>query len=148
MEYKLRKYKVSDYEFVYQVKKLCYQKYVEEYFGGWNEEVQRKMFADLMVKDAVRTYIIMVEDKAVGFFSDGEENNDVYHTNNLCLIPEYRGMGIGRDILNKVFEKHKNKDILLKVFKSNPAQNLYKRMGFETYEETNSHYLMVKRKEQ
>ena len=147
MEYTLRKYKASDYDFVYDVKKLCYQKYVEEYFGGWDDNVQRKMFADLMKQDAKRTYIIYVDNKPVGFFSDGEDNAEGYHPNNLCLLPECRGKGIGSDILNKVLEKHKNQDIYLKVFKSNPAQNLYKRLGFETYDETKSHYLMVRTKE-
>lgn len=148
MKYELRKYQDEDYEFVYEIKKLCYQKYVEEYYGGWDDDVQRKMFADLMVKDAKRSYIIMVDNKMVGFFSDGEDNEEGYHPNNLCLLPECRGKGIGSDILSNVFEKHKKQDIFLRVFKSNPAQNLYKRMGFEIYDETKSHYLMVRKKEQ
>ena len=147
MEYTLRKYKASDYDFVYDVKKLCYQKYVEEYFGGWDDNVQRKMFDDLMKQDAKHTYIINVENRPVGFFSDGEDTPEGYHPNNLCLLPECRGKGIGSDILNNVFAKHKNQNIYLKVFKSNPAQNLYKRLGFEVYDETKSHYLMVRTKE-
>jgi len=35
-----------------------------------------------------------------------------------------------------------NKSVFLKVFKSNPALNLYKRFGFEKYSETETHYLM------
>ena len=122
-----------------------YKNYVEEYFGEWDDNVQIKMFADIMEKDAKRTYIITIDGKMVGFFSDGEDNEEGYHPNNLCLLPECRGKGIGSDILNKVLNKHKHKDILLRVFKSNPAQNLYKRMGFEIYDETKSHYLMIKK---
>lgn len=73
MEYTFRKYTDKDYEFVYQLKKLCYQKYVEEYYGGWVEDVQRKMFANLMEKDGARSYIIIVNGQEAGFFSDGEE---------------------------------------------------------------------------
>ena len=147
MKYILRKYKETDYDFVYDVKKLCYQKYVVEYFGGWDDKVQRKMFDDLMKQDAKKTYIIIVDNKPVGFFSDGEDTAEGYHPNNLCLLPECRGQGIGSDLLNNVFSKHKKQDIFLKVFKSNPAQNLYKRLGFEIYDETKSHYLMVRNKE-
>ena len=147
MQYKLRKYQDSDYEFVYNVKKICYQKYVEEYYGGWDESVQRTMFADIMKKDADHTYIIMADEKDIGFFSEGEDSTEGYHPNNLCLLPEYRGCGIGSDLLRNAFEKHKNQDIYLRVFKSNPAQNLYKRLGFEIYDETKSHYLMMKQKE-
>lgn len=147
MEYALRKYTSDDYEFVYNLKRLCYEKYVEEYYGGWDEKVQRKMFDDLMKQDAKRTFIIMIKNKMVGFFSDGEDTAEGYHPNNLCILPEFRGLGIGTDILNNVFEKHKYQNIYLRVFKSNPAQNLYKRLGFEVYDETKSHYLMKRERE-
>jgi len=41
-----------------------------------------------------------------------------------------------------MLSKEIKKPIFLKVFKSNPAQNLYKQFGFETYSETSTHYLM------
>ena len=148
MEYKLRKYQKEDYEFVYEIKKICYRKFVDEYYGGWDENKQIKMFAELMGQDAEHSYIIEVDNKRVGFFSEGENSLEVYRPNNLCLLPEYRGRGIGSDILCKALDKHKDQDILLRVFKSNPAQNLYKRMGFEIYDETKSHYLMIRKKEQ
>lgn len=147
MEYTFRKYTDKDYEFVYQLKKLCYQKYVDEYYGGWVEDVQRKMFANLMEKDGARSYIVIVNGQEAGFFSDGEEKEDSYQPNNLCLIPQFRGFGIGTDILKNIIEKYKGKNIYLKVFKSNPAQNLYKRLGFEVYDETPSHYLMKRERE-
>ena len=88
----------------------------------------------------------MADNKNIGFFSEGEDTIDVYRPNNVCLLPEYRGQGIGTDVLNRAIEQHKNQDIYLKVFKSNPAQNLYKRLGFEIIEETRSHYLMKRAK--
>ena len=41
MNIKLVPYTDSDYEFVYEVKKNAYIKYVEACWGPWNEEVQR-----------------------------------------------------------------------------------------------------------
>ncbi len=145
MQYELRKYEDSDYEFVYEVKKLCYQKYVDEYYGGWVEKTQREMFAKLMVQDAAHSYIILVSGERVGFFSEGENSSDCYRPNNICLKPDFRGKGIGTDILTKAIEKHKSQDIVLRCFKSNPAQNLYKRLGFVVFDETQSHFLFVKK---
>ena len=143
MKYKLKKYTDQDYEFVYDTKKVCYQKYVEEYFGGWDDAVQRRMFDELMVKESKHTCIVMINNQMAGFFSD-EVDDLGYHINNICLLPEYRSKGVGTSILNDAFSKHKNQDIYLRVFKSNPVQRLYKRLGFEIYDEKKAHYLMAK----
>ena len=42
--YKLKKYSDNYYNFVYEVKKEAYKKYVEENFGEWDEEVQKEYF--------------------------------------------------------------------------------------------------------
>ena len=39
-------YTDDDYDFVYEVKKNAYKKYVEECWGSWNEEEQQKYFAN------------------------------------------------------------------------------------------------------
>ena len=103
------------------------------------------MFAKLMAQDAVHSYIILVNGERVGFFSEGENSSDCYRPNNICLKLDFRGKGIGRDILTNVIEKHKGQDIVLRCFKSNPAQNLYKRLGFVVFDETQSHFLFVKK---
>ena len=41
---KLIPYKDEDYEFVFEVKKNAYKKYVEKYWGSWNEDEQRKYY--------------------------------------------------------------------------------------------------------
>jgi ribosomal protein S18 acetylase RimI-like enzyme len=57
-------------------------------------------------------------------------------------IAQNRGMGSFylRHITS--LSNETNKPVFLKVFKSNPAQNLYKGFEFEIYSETVSHYLM------
>ena len=44
MNTNLIKYTDEFYEFVYEVKKNAYIKYVEQIWGPWNEEDQRKYF--------------------------------------------------------------------------------------------------------
>jgi len=60
------------------------------------------------------------------------------------MTEKAQGKGIGSFYLEHItsIANSKNIPIFLQVFKSNPAQNLYKRYGFKTYDESLSHYLM------
>ena len=130
--YALRAWTESDYEFVYQVKKEAYKKYVEEYFGGWDEALQReyfKKFADTYC-DGIR--IITVDGKNIGFFN-GEITESGYELGNICIIPEYRGRGIGtafiEHIENALREMGIN-HIFLQTDRDMPAYDFYLRRGF------------------
>jgi len=50
MIYELRTITEQDYDFIYQVKKDAYQKYVEINFGEWKDELQREFFKIFMEK--------------------------------------------------------------------------------------------------
>ena len=147
MEYIFRKYEASDYEFIYELKKLCYKHYVDELLGGWNEEDQRKMYEDFILERGNDIKILYVNNKLAGFVDGKNKDENSYEQGNICLLPEFRGQGIGSWYLSELIKNHKNQNIYLRVFKSNPAKRLYDRMGFEIYDETPSHYLMVRAKE-
>lgn len=53
----------------------------------------------------------------------------------LTVRKEYRGKGVGTELLRLTLEKcmAKFRVIQLRVFSINPAKNLYSRFGFETY---------------
>ena len=146
IKYKLVPYKDADYQFVYDIKKLCFEKYVEEYYGGWDEQQQIKFFNDFIKTYKNNLVIITANNIKIGVFGDEYTDKKIYHPFLLCLLPEYRGQGIGSAILKDKMEKNKDKEIHLKVFKSNPARFLYERLGFEIISETKSHYIMVKNK--
>ena len=42
-------------------------------------------------------------------------------------------------------DKKSNVDTVLQVFKENPAKKLYEKVGFEVYDETDTHYKMIKK---
>ena len=46
---KLVSYTDEDYNFVYEVKKNAYKKYVEQYYGEWNEDEQLKYYNELFI---------------------------------------------------------------------------------------------------
>ena len=144
--YILRKYENTDYEFVYEVKKNAYKKYVEQCWGKWNETDQKNRFKESMEKTFDRTYIIMFNDERIGFYQGQVVNERTYYIENICIIPEYQGKGIGTEILKSVINEYPNKNIEIQYFKQNPVGNLYKKLGFEPNGETEFHYQMIKRK--
>jgi ribosomal protein S18 acetylase RimI-like enzyme len=139
---------VSDSDFCSYllVKKACYEKYVDEYFGGWVDDVQKeiqiKEFSESNNQSTFKK--ILLNGEIVGFFAF-DELNDKIGGISIQMTEKAQNMGIGSFYLSHVIslsEKDK-KPIFLKVFKSNPAQNLYKRFGFEICDETFSHYSMT-----
>ena len=143
--FKLRPYEEKDYDFVYEVKKIGYQKYVEEFYGEWDETVQHEMFDSYLAQRRDKINIIIFEGKDVGFVDGGLLDDGRYEQGNICLLPEARGKGIGSKILENIISENKEREIALRVFKTNPAKRLYERFGFEVINETEAHFVMVRR---
>ena len=142
--YKLIKYTDEYYEFVYEVKKNAYIKYVEEIWGPWNEPDQRNYFQKFIDTYKNNSYIIELSGEPIGFFNDEILDENTYEIGNICIIPSYQGNGIGTQILKDILKKHNNQNIKLQYFKQNPVGKLYKRLGFIHCGETDTHYQMIK----
>ena len=64
----------------------------------------------------------------------------------ISLIKEYRGKGIGTELMKKMLEHLKNhgfKKASLAVQKSNYAVRMYEKVGFRKVDENNEEYIMV-----
>lgn len=149
-QYNMRPYIDNQYhnykEFVYQTKKEAYQKYVEEYWGNWNEEEQRKYFEDFINTVKKDAYIIQLNGKDIGFYNGQTLEDGSYEIGNICIIPEYQGKGIGTQVLKDIMHLHKDQDIHIQYFKQNPVGKLYEELGFIPNGEGKYHYKMIKRK--
>lgn len=136
---------LSDFETYYNVSKMCYEKYVVEFFGGWIEENQIKMNKDAFIHEMKETCFkkLLLNGSTVGFlaFDVLEDRIDGVM---IQMLAEVQNKGIGSFYLRHIvsLSNQQNKPIFLRVFMSNPAQNLYMRFGFEVYDKTISHYLM------
>ena len=143
---KLVLYTDEDYEFVYEVKKNAYKKYVEECWGSWIEEDQRKYFENFINAVKNNAYIIMDGNTKIGFYNGEILENGNYEVGNICIILEYQGKGIGTKILKDKLEEYKDYNIEIQYFKQNPVGKLYKRLGFIPNKEKEFHYTMIKPK--
>jgi len=144
--YKLKKYSDNYYNFVYEVKKEAYKKYVEENFGEWNEEVQKGYFDKFINDVKENAYIIEYDNKDLGFYNGEILENGDYEIGNICIIPEYQGKGIGTKILKDIINQNMERNIKLQYFKQNPVGKLYQRLGFALVGESKYHYQMEKQK--
>jgi len=142
-KYNLRTITEQDYDFIYQVKKDAYQKYVEINFGEWKDELQKEFFKAFMEKFKEGARIITFQGKDIGFYNDCQTEY-TYEIGNICILPEYQNQGIGTAILQDVLDAHTDKEIHLQYFKQNPVGRLYERLGFEKVGETPYHYQMRK----
>lgn len=52
-------------EFIYNLKKEVYQKYVEKIYGEWNEEIQKKLFDKFMKENSKNVELIYIKDELV-----------------------------------------------------------------------------------
>lgn len=145
---KLVPYTDDDYEFVYEVKKNAYKKYVEECWGSWIEEDQRTYFEKFISTVRNNAYIIFDGDKKIGFYNGEILENGNYEVGNICIIPEYQGRGIGTKLLKEKLDENKDRDIEIQYFKQNSVGKLYERLGFVPSGETQFHYQMMKPKQE
>ena len=68
----------------------------------------------------------------IGYYSYLEKENKTIYLDNLFIIPEKIGLGLGKFLMKDVFEKIKNKGFQKIVLHSEPnAENFYTKMGFE-----------------
>ena len=73
MDYKLIPYTDEFYEFVYDLKKTVYKKYVEECWGEWNELIQQEMFGRFIDSVKEDTHLIFSKGQAIGFYNASSE---------------------------------------------------------------------------
>ena len=150
-QYNMRPYIDNEYhdykEFIYQTKKNAYKKYVEECWGDWVEDDQRKYYENFIDKVKDDAWIIQLNGTDIGFYNGLELEDGSYEIGNICIIPEYQGKGIGTEVLKDIIRLHKNQNLHIQYFKQNPVGRLYERLGFVPNGETEFHYQMIKTKE-
>ena len=131
----------SDYQWLYELKVAAMGGYIKQIFG-WNAAVQKEFFdSDFRPNDIT---VITFDGLDAGMF-ELVKNTEGYFLKRIEILPSFQSKGVGSSIIREVLSRaaFKRENVYLMVFKINPAQKLYKRLGFEITKETETHYKMA-----
>ncbi len=127
----------SDLNDFIDIEKISHYKYVAEhswFFGEWNEKIPAESFYIKLNSSFFKK--LTLNGSTVGFFGYDEQDNrikDVF----IRISPRVQNNGIGTLFLKNLTELSEKSEIpiFLAAIKTNPAQNLYMRMGFKCCKE-------------
>lgn len=142
MDYKIRFATPDDHDLIYALKAGSVRPYVEKIWG-WDDHYQRNDF-DRDFAAIQQFHVIEVDGRFVGFVQYYAEGL-YFEVVEIHLLPEYRGSGIGSDILLNLQKVciAQNRKIRIGCFKENHrAKALYQKLGFMQTEETDTHYIL------
>jgi GNAT superfamily N-acetyltransferase len=140
---RLREATADDSEFAYQTKKAALRKYVEQVWG-WDEDEQRQIHERRFGAQDFR--VINLAGMDIGIMSVVVAP-DCMKLNQLFLLPEHQGKGIGQKCMLLIMEEARGLGlpVRLRVLKVNPrALAFFQGLGFLRTGETDTHYLMEK----
>lgn len=143
MEYTFRDCLMTDFDFLFELKKQNFKKYVDKYWS-WNDQDQKNRLKIDLEEHLQHKHIILLHNNVIGVYAVHITENGDCFINEISLLEEYQGKGIGTKILKEQLKENKKQKIrtILQVFKDNPAKKLYERLGFIVYGETETHYQM------
>ncbi len=139
--YTLRTATATDDAFLYELHRATMGAYVAQTWGAWNEGVQAALFARNF--DPVGRQIVVAMGRDVGTIS-AQRTADKIFIGNIEILPAYQGRGLGTAIIGEqlAYAARDNVPAILQVLKVNPAQRLYRRLGFAPIGETPTHIRM------
>ena len=142
MDFTLRNCTLNDLDFILNLKKLGMKWYIEKLYG-WNAEIQKAKTLEELNKYLNDMKIIMIDDNDAGI-TTFSEFDDYFQVGLTIIHPDYQNKGIATKIISEYIDiaSKKQKRIIIKTFKENPAQRLYQRLGFKIYETTDTHLLL------
>lgn len=140
MQINFRQITDDDLEFLWRLHNSALKDYVEQTWG-WNEDWQRLDFIDKF--NPAEGVIVVVDNIDAGFLRTIERETETVLVS-IRLLPEFQNRSVGTEIIKNLLKKSKNL-VRLQVLKVNPARRLYERLGFKVYDETETHYKMMKK---
>jgi len=105
---------------------------------GWDKDWQKRNFAEIFKTEKAK--IIVFEKKDIGYWEVGEREVETVLIS-IRLLPKYQRRGIGTKIIEDLLD-NAQKPVRLQVLKVNPAKKLYERLGFEIFDETDTHFFL------
>ena len=140
MEVATRQAYETDYDWLFKLKVVCMRPYIEAVYG-WDDGIQKTFFDEDFRPHDIQ--IITLGGADAGMFEASHENEEFF-LRRIEIHPQYQRLGVGSTIIRKMLRRASvaGEPVMLNVFKVNPAKNLYKRLGFRVFNETETHYEM------
>lgn len=135
----------NDLEKYINIKRSCCKKYVDEYNGGWIEDIQIIINTDNFHKMQKCTCFqkVLLNHGTAGFFTF-DEQADKFGSVSLQLMESARYKGIEVFYLSHItsLSKAADKPVFLNLYKSDPVQDICKQFGFKIHDQSRTHYIM------
>ncbi|HVF49924.1 MAG TPA: GNAT family N-acetyltransferase [Pyrinomonadaceae bacterium] len=130
----------ADTDFARSVHHQAYRDVVTRQYGVWDVSAQDDFFAGDW--DAPAFEIINCDGTPCGYLCVEDCDGDI-HVREIVLLPEFQGRGIGSRILREIIERARLRRIPVRLgtHLANRAANLYRRLGFRQFAQTESHIL-------
>ena len=122
---------------------IIYQPEISRYVAGWGRPGDQGVvaFSDTMSTGAAWLRLLTGTERGYAYVDDMTPELSI------AVLPEYRGKGIGSQLLTRLLGNAKShfSGICLSVHVDNPARHLYQRFGFEAVKEESSSVVILKR---
>ena len=103
----LKRENKEEIDFIYNIKKEDYNKYVEENKTEMSEEIQTKLFKRYIKENAKNIKIITVKGEKIGFFDGKILEDNTFRIDNIFIIKEYQNKGIDEAISRELLFENK-----------------------------------------
>jgi len=132
----------NDLEFLWKLHNLALKDYVAQTWD-WDEDWQRLDFTEKF--NPADGKIIVVVGVDAGFWWTIKRETETLLVS-IRILPEFQNRGVGTKIIKNLLNESKN-PVRLQVLKVNPARRLYEKLGFEIFDETETHFKMIRRRD-
>ncbi|WP_264552019.1 GNAT family N-acetyltransferase [Flavobacterium sp. N2038] len=126
---KLQKATAEDHILLTEItkKSKAYWGYSEEQITEWSNNLT--VTEDYIEKNNV--FNLVEETKIIGYYSYIIQDNNQVELDNLFILPEYIGRGLGSYLMNDFLERMRNEKIKKIILDSEPnAEQFYQKIGF------------------
>jgi len=122
----LRQASLADAEFIYRRVEATMRSYVEQIWGSFSEEYNRKNIADTIAANSYS--IIRCGGEDVGAISV-ERHPDFIQLSQLYILPQHQRKGVGTSLVRELVSEARSarKPLRLRVLKSQPRGVAYMR---------------------
>jgi GNAT superfamily N-acetyltransferase len=127
---RLRQATAADAEVIYRLVETTMRGYVEEIWGSFSEEYNRKSIAESI---GTGTYsLIEHEGLDIGALAVERHSTHIQLTQ-IYILPSHQNRGIGTSLVRELVREAREtgRPLRLRVLSINPARRLYEREGFK-----------------